>query len=114
LLIYIILLISISFFTLLERKILGYCQLRKGPNKVGLCGILQPFADALKLFSKEINIPKSANKTAFYLAPVAGLFLSLRAWLIYPRFSSRFFITFSSIFFLCISSLRVYCVLGAG
>jgi NADH-ubiquinone oxidoreductase chain 1 len=75
--IYLISLIGISFFTLLERKALGYFQLRKGPNKVGVIGILQPFADALKLFTKEINYPGIANHTSFLIAPILRLLLAL-------------------------------------
>jgi len=75
--VFLILLLGISFFTLLERKALGYFQLRKGPNKVGIIGILQPFADALKLFTKEINIPMVSNFGAFIIAPVFRLLLAL-------------------------------------
>lgn len=75
--VYLIVLVGISFFTLLERKALGYFQLRKGPNKVGVTGILQPFADALKLFTKEINHPGAANYISFLAAPVIGLVLAL-------------------------------------
>ena len=59
-------LISVAYLTLLERKILGYSQLRKGPNIVGLYGILQPLADGIKLFSKEVVIPSHANIILFF------------------------------------------------
>jgi NADH-ubiquinone oxidoreductase chain 1 len=74
---YIIALIAIAFYTLIERKLLGYFQLRKGPNKVRLSGIPQPFADAIKLFVKEQSSPSLANTTPFLAAPVLGLVLTL-------------------------------------
>lgn len=77
LVIFICALLAIAFFTLLERKMLGYIQLRKGPNKVRISGIPQPMADALKLFSKELNLPNSANTLPFILTPILALLLAL-------------------------------------
>jgi len=74
---YVIALIAMAFYTLIERKFLGYFQLRKGPNKVGLAGIPQPFADAIKLFTKEQATPTPANRAPFIAAPVLGLILTL-------------------------------------
>jgi|SRR3990167_8056391 len=69
-------LISVAFFTLLERKIMASIQRRRGPNVVGILGVLQPFADGLKLLIKETIIPSKANKIIFILAPILALFLS--------------------------------------
>ena len=78
------LLIAVAFFTLGDRKIMASIQRRRGPNVVGLFGILQPFADGLKLIIKEIIIPRGANKILFLLAPWLTLVISLTCWAIIP------------------------------
>ena len=112
--IYLCALLGIAFFTLLERKLLGYIQTRKGPNKVSFIGLPQPLADALKLFLKEQSLPSISNKIIFFAAPILSLFLALLMWTLYPILSSSFYIVMGTLLFLCISSLNVYTTLGAG
>lgn len=111
---FVLVLISIAFYTLLERKFLGYSQIRKGPNKISLLGILQPIADAVKLFSKEIIKPTMANFAPFFLAPATRLILALIIWILIPSDRIILFFPFSIVLFLCFSSLSVYTTLRAG
>nr|BDE56975.1 NADH dehydrogenase subunit 1 [Travisia sanrikuensis] len=111
---YIAALLAMAFYTLLERKALAYFQLRKGPNKVSLMGLPQPFADALKLFFKESSKPTLANQSSFFMGPIFSLTLALILWILYPHSHPSFFFSFGILFFLCISSLNVYTTLASG
>ena len=110
----IIALVAMAFYTLIERKFLGYFQLRKGPNKVILMGLPQPFADAIKLFVKERSTPTFSNSKLFYMAPTTGLILTILLWIIYPHSNPSIFITFGVLYFLCVSRINVYVTFISG
>lgn len=107
-------LISVAFIVLFERKILGYIQIRKGPNKVGITGILQSFGDAIKLFIKEQSIPLNSNFLIYYFSPVISLFVIVLLWLVYPLNSSYLIILFGGLFFFCCTGFSVYTLMGRG
>jgi NADH-ubiquinone oxidoreductase chain 1 len=110
----IVVLISVAFMVLFERKILGYIQLRKGPNKVSYAGILQSFGDAIKLFVKEQTIPLYSNIILYYYAPVLSLVLIILVWCSYPAINKYVDLIFGGLFFFCCTSMGVYALIGSG
>lgn len=110
------LLIAVAYLTLAERRVIGFMQLRKGPNVVGPFGMFQPFADALKLMAKETILPAGANKVVFIIAPMLTFVLSLVAWAVIPFGDGLVIadINVGILYLFAVSSLGVYGVIMAG
>ena len=109
-------LIAVAYYTLAERKIMAAIQRRKGPNVVGIWGLLQPLADGLKAVLKEIIVPRKANKIIFLGAPILTLVLGLAGWIVIPLNMSCFLadINLGLLYIFALSSLNVYSIIFAG
>nr|YP_009525980.1 NADH dehydrogenase subunit 1 [Pseudocrangonyx daejeonensis]AXT17549.1 NADH dehydrogenase subunit 1 [Pseudocrangonyx daejeonensis] len=110
----ILVLVSVAFITLVEQKVLGSAQIRVGPNKVGYIGIFQPFADAVKLFSKESVNLQMVNFFIYMMAPSMALAIMLVLWVVLPWPEGGLDFSMGVLFFICVSGLGVYPILGSG
>lgn len=110
------LILTVAYLTYFERKVIGFMQLRTGPNVVGPYGLIQPFADVLKLLFKEVTRPNTSNKYLFYIGPMLSLAPSFAAWAVIP-FNDEWVLTnvdAGLLYILMITSLSVYGVIIAG
>nr|AXS65087.1 NADH dehydrogenase subunit 1 [Elateroidea sp. 2 KM-2017] len=107
-------LVGVSFFVLMERKVLGYVHVRKGPNKVGYLGIIQSFSDFIKLISKEGIYPLMSNKFMYSIFPMINFSFSLFIWVVIPLFSGLMNFSLGVLFIFCCSSMVVYTVIISG
>lgn len=110
------LLISVAYFTLAERKVMGSIQRRRGPNVVGYLGLMQPLADGLKLFVKETILPTTANSGIFFLAPILTFVLSLMGWAVIPFGETAVLsdLNIGILYLFAISGLSVYGIVLSG
>lgn len=113
-LVLVVVLVSVSFYTLFERKILRLRHIRQGPVVVSFLGLLQPFRDAVKLFSKEIVPPFNSNHFIYIATPVARVLASLGCWLVLPYSRGLVRIKFIILLFFILTGVGVYAHLGAG
>ena len=107
-------LLSVAFFTLFERKVIGLFHLRVGPDKVLILGLVQPLLDAFKLLTKQPITPLKSNKLFYRVAPQSALFLGLFVWMLMPSLYSSLSLVYSFFLFFCVSSFIVFSVLLAG
>nr|YP_010943439.1 NADH dehydrogenase subunit 1 [Gammarus nipponensis]WLS55468.1 NADH dehydrogenase subunit 1 [Gammarus nipponensis] len=111
---YVLVVVSVAFVTLMEQKILASKQVRLGPNWTSMYGVMQPFADGVKLLSKEMMYNRVSKVVTYYSAPVLSLVVGLLLWALYPFYEGGLDFSYGVMFFMCVSGLGVYPVLLMG